>query len=216
MAFDQHSVERYWSRQAAVFDRLYQDTSPLERTVNRVFRPNIYLRAKVVVDEVQRLGQPSVLDVGSGSGANSLAFAAAGATNVVGVDFAEPMLELARKRAASDPYGSSCHFERGDFTTWDPRDQADIVAALGVFDYVENARDFWSKMLRSAKRSAIASFPSPRLRGWIRKVRYNLKGCPLFLYDERDVERWTRDEGWVEFEVPQRNSSGFTVVARRE
>jgi len=215
MAFAQNSVEKYWGRHAAAFDRLYQDTSPIERTINRLFRPGIYIRASVVLDEIKRLGAPTVLDVGSGSGANSVAFAAAGAAKVTGIDFAEPMLELARKRAAQDPLGRNCHFERADFSTWVPTESFDVVAALGVFDYVEDAQVFWAKMLKTAGRVAVASFPSPRLRGWIRKVRYNLKGCPLFLYDEADVERWTRSEGWPEFEVAHRNSSGFTAVARR-
>lgn len=208
-------VGHFFNQRAEQFHRIYQQTPLLEKTANKVLRRGIYMRTQALVDEVTRLGHPTVLDVGSGTGVNSFAAIRAGASQVLGVDLAPNMVEMAQAGAISEGMADKTHFEVGDFVTWDATDAYDIVCALGVFDYVASAESFYRKMLRAARKSVVASFPSLRVRGLIRKVRYELRDCPLFLFEEQQIRAWTEAEGFRECEFPVRISSGFVVVARR-
>ena len=208
-------VGRFFDRRAEQFHRIYEETPVLERTANRVLRRAIYERSKALVDEVRRLGAPTVLDVGSGTGVNSFAALEAGATSALGVDLAPHMIEMARDGATRKGMQDRARFELGDFMSYAPPQSFDIVCALGVFDYVAQAESFYVKMLRAARQSVVASFPALRFRGLVRKVRYELQDCPLFLFEEQQVQAWTTPEGFRECAIAYRDSSGFVVIARR-
>jgi predicted TPR repeat methyltransferase len=208
-------VGHFFNERARQFHRIYEQTPFLEKTANRVLRRGIYMRTQALVDEVQRLGSPSLLDVGSGTGVNSFAALRAGASEVLGVDLATNMVEMARAGAISEGFADRARFEQADFVTWTPDRQYDIVAALGVFDYVASAESFYAKMLATARQSVVASFPSLRFRGLVRKVRYEMRDCPLFLYEQQQLRAWTEAAGYRECTFPVRISSGFVVVARR-
>ncbi|MGH2724862.1 MAG: SAM-dependent methyltransferase [Actinomycetota bacterium] len=208
-------VGRYWDSRARQFDRIYRDTPLPERILNRLFRRAIFERSKVLIREVQRLGAPTLLDVGCGSGVNSLAALEAGAAFARGVDMAPAMVKLSLQRAAEAGLSERCRFEQADFTGWSTDETFDIVAALGVFDYVAQAEAFFSKLASVGRSSVVASFPGRGYRGRIRKVRYAVRRFPLFLYDEGQVRSWARRAGLTDFEVPFRDASGFVAIARR-
>lgn len=208
-------VGHFFNQRAEQFHRIYQQTPLFEKTANKVLRRAIYMRTQALVDEVTRLGHPTVLDVGSGTGVNAFAAIRAGASHVLGVDLAPNMVEMAKAGAASEGMTDKAEFQLGDFVTWDVTGAYDVVAALGVFDYVASAESFYRKMLRAARQSVVASFPSLHVRGLIRKVRYEMRDCPLFLYEEQQLRAWTEAEGFSECTFPVRLSSGFVVVARR-
>jgi len=208
-------VGRYFDQRAQQFHRIYEKTPFLERTANRIFRNAIYMRSQMLVDEVRRLGDPTVLDVGSGTGVNSFAAIQAGARSVHGVDLAQQMVDMARAGAIREGFQDRAHFEVGDFMKWAPPESYDIVCALGVFDYVAQAESFYARMLRAARKSVVASFPGLKFRGLVRKVRYEMRDCPLFLFEEQQLQAWTTAEGFSECTFPYRDSSGFVVVARR-
>ncbi len=207
-------VGRFFDVRARQFDRIYRDDNALERLINQSLRAMIYERAAALLEEVERLDAPTVLDVGCGSGVNSIAAIEAGASSAFGVDLAADMLTIAQERAAEAGLSSQCRFELGDFTTWSPSDQFDIVAALGVFDYVQDARSFFNRMADFTRKSIVASFPCKSLRCQIRKVRYHVRGCPLFLYDAAEVSSWARERG-LEPQIARQDRSGFVLLARR-
>jgi predicted TPR repeat methyltransferase len=208
-------VGRFFDSRAHQFDRIYRETSFIKRTVNNLLRPGIFERSKVLLREVQRLGSPTLLDVGSGSGVNSLAALDAGASFAVGVDVAPTMIELARERAEEAGLSERCRFEQADFMAWDTEERFDVVAALGVFDYVGDWRSFFARMASLARSSVVASFPGFGYRGKIREIRYRVRGCPLFLYDLSDVASLAHDLGLGHVDTPFHDSTGFVVVARR-
>jgi predicted TPR repeat methyltransferase len=208
-------VGQFFDRRAKQFHRIYQETPFWEKKANEILRKGIYVRTECMVEEVRHLGAPTALDIGSGTGVNAFAAIRAGATRVFGIDLASNMVEMAREGAIAEGMADRCHFELGDFMKADIPGEYDLLFALGVFDYVAQAESFYRKMLRATRKSVVASFPSLRFRGLLRKFRYELQNCPLFLFEEDQVRAWTEAEGFREFLIPRRNSSGFVVVARR-
>ena len=208
-------VGQFFDQRARKFHRIYEATPLLEKTFNRVLRRAIYARTEVLVDEVRRLSSPSLLDVGSGTGVNTFDALRAGASRAVGLDLAQTMVSMARDGASQQGLADRCSFEEGDFANWPESPRYDVVAALGVFDYVKDSEIFLRKMCRVAEKSVVASFPGRGVRGQFRRVRYEAQGCPLFLFDENEVRSWAAMEGFNDVSFPFRDSSGFVLVARR-
>jgi len=131
-----------------------------DNRLQRMLRPGLFLRAEAAVDLVRAFGyEPRVLDVGCGSGRVGEQALAAGAGEYVGIDFSEPMIELAQKRLAR--FGDSVHLLSGDFLTTPLDGRFDVIMALGLFDYIEKPEPFARRMLELCSGTMIASFP-----GW--------------------------------------------------
>src|SRR5579871_6159503 len=75
-------------------DDLYED----ERLAVRLLRPGLFRRRRLAVETVSAMQAPSVLDVGCGSGRIGEFVLEAGASRYLGIDFSEPMIDLARQR----------------------------------------------------------------------------------------------------------------------
>src|SRR5579884_2300994 len=89
-------VRNRFTAKARQFDDLYED----ERLLVRLLRPGLFRRRQLAVDTVAGYPEPSVLDVGCGSGRIGEFVLEAGASRYLGIDFSEPMVELARARLA--------------------------------------------------------------------------------------------------------------------
>ena len=184
------SVQDYWDRHADIFSEYYKNPSWFDRA----FRQSIYLRAAVAFDVCRSLESPSVLDIGSGPGVNSVALAKkAGARRVTGIDFASNMIELAQAYADAEGISDKCEFITGDFMTH-PFAPAgfDLVIALGVFDYIGESEAFFKKVRTVARKAVVASWPENGLRMALRRMRYS---CPVHHYTEKRVRELHRSAG---------------------
>ena len=208
-------VGTFFDQRARKFHRIYESTALVEKTFNRVLRRAIYARTEVLLDEVRRLPSPTLLDVGSGTGVNTFAALRAGASRAVGLDLATTMVNMAREGAQQQGLSDRCSFDEGDFMSLAEGPRYDVVAALGVFDYVKDAEQFLRKMCRFADKTVVASFPGRGFRGQFRRVRYEAQGCPLFLYWPEEVQSWVTSEGFASVLFPFQDSSGFVLAARR-
>src|SRR5438270_12842238 len=85
-------VRSRFREKAEQFDDLYED----ERRHVRLLRPGLFRRRALAVETVKALGAPRVLDVGCGSGRIGEFVLDAGASSYLGVDFSEPMIDMAR------------------------------------------------------------------------------------------------------------------------
>lgn len=167
------------------------------------------------MDVVRRAERPRVLDVGCGSGRVAELILEAGASSYVGVDFSEPMLDLARKRLAR--FEDKTELLHGDFMTAPLEGPFDIVVGLGLFDYIEDPTLFVRRFADLAPHgSVVASFPVwSWLKGPLRKVRYEvLNSCPIFNYTPREVRFLFRAAGFENVEMDVRHA-GIFVNARR-
>ncbi len=206
-------VRKRFRDKAQQFDDLYED----ERPHVRLLRPGLFRRRQLAVETVQAYEAPRVLDVGCGSGRIGEFVLEAGAGSYVGVDFAEPMIELARQRLAR--FDQRVRLITDDFMAASLEGRFDVVLAVGFFDYIPNAEEFLRRMFdRCAPGgSLVASFPAwSLLKGPVRKVRYEWIGdCPIFNYTREGLTQTFVEAGFGETEIMSPGRSGFLVRAKR-
>ena len=211
------NVARYFDRNASAFDSLYEDDAGAVGWFNHLFRRGLYERVHHTVRELETLQAPTVVDVGCGSGRNSVIFVRSGARRVIGIDFADQMLKLARDRARQHGVEDRCEFRKEDFLTSRLAGQYDASVALGVFDYIAEPVPFLKKMISLSTRKVIVSFPGVALiRAPLRKLRYALKGCPVYFYSRRSIRTLCLEAGLTDYRLLRGSSSGYMLVGNLE
>jgi len=208
--------ERVRSRfrdKAQQFDDLYED----ERWIIRTLRPGLFRRRKLAVDTVRSYSAPRVLDVGCGSGRIGEFVLEAGASHYVGVDFSEPMIDLARARL--DRFSDRTDLIVDDFLTAPLEGPFDVILAVGLFDYLPEPHRFSRRMfeLCAPGGCVVGSFPTwSLLKGPVRKVRYEWIGnCPIFNYSRRELELMFGASGFGRVEIASPGHSGYLARAYR-
>ena len=172
--------ERRWDQEAAFFDRLAQrvETTSLAidpLTLRRYSRPvlrrrfNKEYRFKVLGSVEGK----ALLDVGCGSGQNSVLLARMGAF-VTGVDVSPVAIEVARRRAAVNGVAERVRFvcspiEKADL----PDREFDIVWGDGFLHHVLDDLDLvMSHLARCAKAEGVLIFSEPvNLSPMLRRIR---------------------------------------------
>jgi len=206
-------VRGHFEEQAGAFDALYNE----DRLVQRTLRPGLRLRRDLALEAVRSYTDPSVLDVGCGSGriAEAVLDAGAGAGAYVGVDFSAPMLDLARSRL--DRFGDRVTLVEGDFLDTPLGGPFDVVLALGLFDYIPEPHLFARRMYELCAGEVVASFPKwSWLKGPVRKIRYEVvNDCPIFNYTERELRLMFGATGFSRVDVIAATRSGYLVRAFR-
>jgi SAM-dependent methyltransferase len=206
-------VRTRFEERAQQFDDLYED----ERWLVRTLRPGLFRRRQLAVETVQAYSTPNVLDVGCGSGRIGEFVLSAGAAHYVGVDFSEPMIDLARARL--ERFADSTQLLVDDFLRAPLTGPFDVILALGLFDYLPEADRFSRRMyeLTAPGGCVVGSFPSwSWLKGPVRKVRYEWIGnCPIFNYGRRELELMFGTSGFDRVEIASPGRSGYLVRAYR-
>ncbi len=206
-------VRRRFTDRARQFDDLYED----ERLLVRLLRPGLFRRRQLAVETVRSYAHPSVLDVGCGSGRIGEFVLEAGAARYLGIDFSEPMVELARARL--ERFAERVRLVRADFLTAEVEGRFDVVLGLGLFDYLPNPEAFAGRMFEHCAPGGcvVASFPAwSMIKGPVRKVRYEWIGdCPIFNYTGDGVERMFRNAGFEGVELHTPGRSGYLARAHR-
>jgi len=207
------TVESYFQLRANSFHELYEKDQPVRYRINRLIRRAIFERVTLTVNEFRGWQAFTVLDVGCGSGRNSVAFVNAGAERVVGIDFSERMLEIAREFSHTHGARAKCEFVKGDFMRHNFSGKVDAVVALGFFDYVGDAEDALKRMISAAKYKVIGSFPRrSMIRAPLRKLRYAMKGCPVYFYTRQQLVAMCQRIGLKHFDILPCTSAGFLLV----
>jgi ubiquinone/menaquinone biosynthesis C-methylase UbiE len=216
----QRKVRQRFERDAQSFDAIYRlERSPFWRWVNTTLRKAVFERYAITFEQAGNVTGKEVLDVGCGSGVYSVDFARRGARRVVGVDFSDNMLRLARQEAEQHRVADRCEFIRADFLEVELEDKFDISIAMGVFDYVPDQVSFLRKMAALTVGKVIVAFPSHSLlREPARRLRYKLVGKgDIFLYSQDDVELIAAEAGLQNRKIIRIDSSGgvFVLVGSR-
>jgi SAM-dependent methyltransferase len=206
-------VRARFRQKARQFDDLYEDERPLVR----LLRPGLLRRRNLAVETVLAYANPRVLDVGCGSGRIGEFVLDAGATRYVGVDFSEPMIDLARARLTR--FGDRVELRVEDFLEAQLERRFDVILALGLFDYLPDPEPFARTMfsLCTPGGCVVGSFPafSP-VKGPIRKIRYEWIGdCPIFNYTRPQLEQMFGSSGFSPVEIIAPGRGGFLLRAYR-
>src|SRR5689334_2485912 len=171
-------VKSYFDRAADDFDTIYDGKGRLGRWIDHHFRQDMYERYRLTFEACGNVQGKTALDIGCGSGRYCLEFAKRGARQIVGLDFAPHMLDLAGQLLREYALHDRCQFVAGDFMQVEFNQRFDICLAIGVFDYIAQPRPFLEKMRSLAQRHVIMSFPSKSpIRTPIRQARYRIKRC---------------------------------------
>lgn len=211
----EQKVLDHFHNDASRFDAIYDDRKgALDRFVDNVWRGVVRHRLVLTLEKLGRLEGKTVLDVGCGSGRFCLEYAAKGATQVVGIDFAPAMIERARTLAEQAGVARQCEFLVGRFPEDLPAGTWDISTALGFFDYVPDPERVLKAIRERTRSTIVMSFPKAwEWRVPVRWSRFKLLGCPLFLYTRERAEKVVRAAGPLDAEwiVLDRD---YVVVAR--
>ena len=213
MKLNSQRTEAYFQQRAHQFDALYEGKRGWHYYFNRVFRGALYERVELTLSAFQDLHDFSVLDVGCGSGRNSVLFAKAGARRVVGIDFAENMISLAQQYSRIHGVETKCDFIKADALSYQFQEKFDCVVALGVFDYIADPRELLRRMIDLSIHTVVGSFPRPSLlRAPLRKLRYSLRNCSVYFFSKRRLEGICREVGLQDFELLSCGGAGYVLV----
>jgi 2-polyprenyl-3-methyl-5-hydroxy-6-metoxy-1,4-benzoquinol methylase len=208
-------VRKHFDLDALRFDAIYDDDKgPVARFVDDVWRGVVRRRFDLTMARLAPLTGASVLDVGCGSGRYCVAFARAGAARVVGIDFAAEMIALAKAHARRAGVAERCEFRVAPFPDGVTSERFDAATAMGYFDYVADPVVSLAAMRAMTTGTMIMSFPKAReWRAPLRRLRFRLSGCPLFLYSLDDVRRLLAAAAIADYEVVTLDRD-YVVIAR--
>ncbi len=189
----ERKVRDHFDDDAERFDSIYQTKkSFVGKFIDDFWRGVVQKRLELNVEKLQPLTGKKILDVGCGSGRFCIAFAKEGAAKVVGVDFAKLMIDIAEELAKEENVADRCDFRVGAFPDIISDSDApfDASTANGFFDYIAEPVPIIAKMRELTKGKMILSFPKAvEWRVPVRRVRFWMKGTPLFLYREEQVKQ---------------------------
>jgi SAM-dependent methyltransferase len=199
----------HFQRAASSFDRLYESRA----LSGRLVRPGLYERYEIALEVARRYERPRVLDIGCGSARIAEPLLDGGASEYVGVDFAPPMLELARRRL--ERFADRTTLIEAEFLDAPLTGPFDLVLALGFFDYVAEPEPAVRRIAALTTGSAVATFPRwSWVRGSLRHLRYEVVlNCPIYDYTVRELRFLFGASGFERLRIVRRGA-GFLVEAR--
>lgn len=201
------NAKNYWDARSELFANYYIKPSRFDR----IFRKGVYTRAAVSMKIIQEFKNPTILDVGSGPGVNSLTWLKnSDAKLLVGIDFADNMVEFATNLIKNEGLEHRAKFIVGDMLDYDFKgEKFDISLAMGVFDYVQDAKKLLGIMKNISNKAVVSSWPRNGLRMMLRRYRYT---CPLFHYTEKQVLDLHKELGFSNTKIMSTSDAGFTTV----
>lgn len=196
---------------ADVFDTFYDGKrSSFMQWIDRRFRNDMFERYRLTFERLGDLNGKAVLDLGCGSGPYVVEALRRGAARIGALDAAPRMLELTRERAQKLNAVDRVKFYEGYFPAVRPQEKYDCAIIMGVLDYIEDATSFLRALREVVTDRAVISFPSKHwFRTPIRKVRYNLRKCPVWFYNEADIRRSATEAGWKTVDIQKIAGAGM-------
>jgi cyclopropane fatty-acyl-phospholipid synthase-like methyltransferase len=190
-------VQRFFTVESERFDSIYGGGRTLiERVIDRLFHRVIRLRFDRTLTILAPIPGKRLLDVGCGPGRYAIEFARRGAREVVGVDFAPAMLDLARTAAVESGVGERTRFVGGDFLAAELVGPFDAAVAIGYCEYLADPVAHLARMKALVTGDLVVSFPKRyTLRTLPRALRYKLRGCYLRFFTAGEIRRLANQAG---------------------
>ncbi|MHC4602615.1 MAG: class I SAM-dependent methyltransferase [Planctomycetota bacterium] len=206
-----YKVGTYFDKAAVSFDTFYdRKRSSFMQWVDRKFRSDVFDRYYRTFETIEPLTDKTVLDIGCGSGPYVVEAAKLGSKRVVGLDMAQNMLDLARKRAIAANVADKCEFVLGTFPQDALPEKFDYDIVMGVMDYAPDPRNFLQALAKQITDRAVLSFPSKHwFRTPFRKFRYWLKRCPVYFYGPKQIEELSKAAGFSNTKIEKIPGAGM-------
>ncbi len=195
---NQSQAGKFFDSFAESFDTFYDGKrSPVMQWIDRHYRSDMFARYALTFERLGTLTGQRGLDIGCGSGPYVAEALKRGASHVVALDPAPGMLDLTRKRIEKLGQLQKITLGEGYFPETVPPGTFDFAIIMGVFDYVADPVAFLKALRGILTGRAAVSFPSIHwFRTPIRKVRYRLRRCPLYFYDEPRIRSIGQQAGF--------------------
>jgi SAM-dependent methyltransferase len=205
-------VSQFFDGYAHDFDAIYGNKNGwFDSVINKLFRRTMEIRYRKTLEGCSPIAGRSVLDIGCGPGHYSVALAKKGAAEVLGIDFAEGMLQVARERAAKEGV-TSCRFEKRDFLNFNFGRKFDYTIVMGFMDYVSQPAEVVKKTLSLTAVRAFFSFPLDHgILAWQRKLRYKSR-CELYMYAEDQARQLFANHDNAQIRVESLGRDLFVAV----
>ena len=155
----------------------------------------------------------TVLDIGCGSGRYCVEYLRMG-KNVVGVDMAAQMLQIAERICKSEFPDGRVTFRCANYLDCKFDEKFDAAVLMGLFDYVEDPGRLLRKVKGDVTKFIFASFPRKHnLLNSIRKVRYRyIKNCPLYYHSKEELELLMKTCGFNNYEIADNDREFYLKV----
>ncbi len=208
------SVPEFFHSYSSDFNAIYgNENTFFNRVINRLFRKSMRLRYVKSLEGCEPVEGKSVLDVGCGPGHYSIALASRGASSVLGIDFAEGMIDLALRNAARAGVEDRCKFVTADFMSYPLADRFDYSIVMGFMDYIAEPQKVVDKVLSVTRLKAFFSFPADGgVLAWQRRLRYRSR-CDLFMYRPQALESLFGKKRFGEVRVERISRDYFVAVS---
>lgn len=204
-----HTAREYWDVRSDLFANYYKKPSWFDK----MFRKAVFVRTAVALNTIKEFDRPTILDIGSGPGVNSVTWLKnSNASFLLGLDFAENMVGYAKKNAEAEGVGDRCKFVTGDFFTYDFKGEKFTVAvAAGVVDYVKDMPAFMKRIDETTSGAFVISWPENGLRMALRRYRYT---TPVYHYNEADIRRLHEGLGIKSLEIMPMQGGRMSVARK--
>ncbi|HEV8286814.1 MAG TPA: methyltransferase domain-containing protein [Chitinophagaceae bacterium] len=183
-------VKNFFHGYASDFDSIYGHTKTrggFDKLMDKLFRKSMLLRFNETLRETAKPSIHSILDVGCGSGVYCVEFLKQG-KEVVGLDIAEGMLEIAKQKTAEYNNSGKISFVLSGYMEHEFQRRFDAAVLMGFFDYIKDPVELIKKLQIDVTKEIYMSFPKKGgFLTWQRKLRYNMRNCPLYFYSKKSL-----------------------------
>jgi cyclopropane fatty-acyl-phospholipid synthase-like methyltransferase len=196
---------KFWDKDARNFDAIYSHRKGrLGNFLDSLFRWDMYERYNYTMWNAEPIRNRTFLDIGCGTGRYSLEFARRGASKVIGLDISQKMINICNQRAQDEGLGDITSFIGSDLLGFCTQDKFDVCIGIGLFDYIKEPVSVISKMRESIQDRAIMSFPKfGTWRAPVRKARLSLKGCHVYFYTLKKLEKMLKMAGFKRYNLQE-------------
>ena len=212
-------VSVFFDGYAHDFSSIYkEDTkkrSTFDKLMDKWFRQAIKDRFDKTINETKKSSIKSVLDIGCGPGHFVVKFLEQ-EKKVTALDIAPSMLEITKKRVQAMGKEEEVTFILEDYLEHKPIKKFDAACVMGFFDYVEDPVSILKKLLQEVNQEIYISIPGNKgFLAWQRKIRYNIRNCPLYLYSLERLTQCLKDAGCYEISDIAETERGYFVTIRK-
>ncbi len=196
-------VVRHFHATADEFDTIYTGKKgTFARWLDQKLRWDMYERLRRTIAVISQHHNPTVLDIGAGTGRFFKPMLDAGAQCIVAVEPAARMVAIARELTAEQGIAGKIEFIEKPFMEATIAETCDISIAIGFYDYIPNIEEHLRKARSLTKQTMVASFPrAGTMRAAIRKRRLDLRGCPSYYFTHRQLEDALTAAGYSSWDI---------------